>query len=96
MTPAEFIKSGEREQRSHDKRVESIHGRFEAAKEAAYAAYQRRLEKIHAARDAALAAERAEMDEREARDYHALRAAGHTYDEVRRLRGDDQSTRNGW
>lgn len=89
MTPTEFIKSGKREQLAHDKRVESIHGRFEAAKEAAYAAYQLRLEKIYAARDAALAAERVKMDEREARDYNALRAAGHTYDEVRRLRGDD-------
>ena len=89
MTPAEFIRSGKREQRAHDKRVEAINGRFEAAKESAYVAYQRRLEKIYAARDAALAAERAEMDEREARDYNALRAAGHTYDDVRRLRGDD-------
>ena len=88
MTPTEFIKSGKREQRAHDKRVEAINGRFEAAKEAAYAAYQRRLEKIYAARDAALAAERAEMDEREARDYNALRAAGHTYDEVRRMHGE--------
>ena len=89
MTPTEFIKSGKREQRAHDKRVEAIHERFEAAKEAAYAAYQRRLDKIDAAHDAALAAERALMDEREARDYNALRAAGHTYDDVRRLRGDD-------
>ena len=89
MTPAEFIKSGKREQRAHDNRVDAIHGRFEAAKEAAYAAYQRRLKKIYAARDAALAAERAEMAAREARDYNALRSAGHTYDEVRRLRGDD-------
>lgn len=32
MTPAEFIKSGKREQRAHDKRVEAINGRFEAAK----------------------------------------------------------------
>lgn len=88
MTPRAFIESGNKAQREHEKRIQQIELAHERAVLAAERAYARRLAALEAKRLAALKAARDALYEVETRDYDALHAAGHTYDEVKALRSD--------
>ena len=89
MSPQDFIAAGLRAQADHEERLNKIEGRYERAQERAEAAFRARMDKIRNERDVARAAARAALDQQERQDYDALIASGHSYDEVRALRGDD-------
>lgn len=88
MTPQQFIESGIKAQREHQERIQRIEHDHDRAVLAAERAYARRLAALEAKRIAALKAARDALYEVETRDYDALHAAGHTYDEVKALRND--------
>lgn len=88
MSPTEFIRSGEQAQAEYEKTINKIEASYEAACEAAERAYHRRLDALRTRRDAARQSAVDALYAAETRDWDALHAAGHSYEEVKTLRKD--------